>query len=216
MRLLQVDEKGEFSLADDLIDNIPPYAILSHTWGEDHDEVNFKDLTTSPWKTKARYKKLRFCAGQAARDGLKHYWVDTCYIDKSSSAELSEAINSMFYLYHNAIKCYVCLSNVSVGRSLKSEPSFSGYGDSNIAITDGLLGAGRSKSFLLRHLSNSFPRRANDLGVEFHSCKRFTTLQGFLFKLFREALYLSSASMSECHGQRAVKQSAKRTRHALC
>ena len=48
MRLLQVDENGEFSLTDDLIDNIDPYATLSHTWGEHHEEVNFEDLTMGP------------------------------------------------------------------------------------------------------------------------------------------------------------------------
>jgi hypothetical protein len=48
MRLLQVDENGEFSLTDDLVGNIPPYAILSHTWAEDHEEVNFRDLTIGP------------------------------------------------------------------------------------------------------------------------------------------------------------------------
>jgi hypothetical protein len=85
---LQVDENGKFNLTDDLINNILPYAILSHMWGENHDEVSFKDLTIGPRKTKAGYKKLRFCAEQVARDGLKHFWVDTCCIDKSSSAEL--------------------------------------------------------------------------------------------------------------------------------
>ncbi|KAF7511882.1 hypothetical protein GJ744_003115 [Endocarpon pusillum] len=60
MRLLQADENGEFSLTDDLINNIPPYAILSHTWGEDHEEVSFIDLTRGPRRTKAGYKKLRF------------------------------------------------------------------------------------------------------------------------------------------------------------
>jgi hypothetical protein len=78
MRLLQVDENGEFSLTDDLIGNIPPYAILSHTWAEDHEEVNYRDLTIGPRKTKSGYKKLRFCAERAARDGLQHFWVDTC------------------------------------------------------------------------------------------------------------------------------------------
>ncbi|KAF4631216.1 hypothetical protein G7Y89_g6929 [Cudoniella acicularis] len=80
MRLLQVDENGEFSLTDDLI-NIPPYAILSHTWGEDHEEVNFKDLTIGPRKTKSGYRKLRFCAQQAARDGLQHFWKLTTNFD---------------------------------------------------------------------------------------------------------------------------------------
>jgi hypothetical protein len=90
MRLLQVDQNGEFSLTDDLIGNIPPYAILSHTWAEDHEEVNFKDLTIGPRKTKTGYKKLCFCAERAARDGLQHFWVDTCSIDKSNNADLSE------------------------------------------------------------------------------------------------------------------------------
>jgi hypothetical protein len=92
---LQVDENGEFSLTDDLIGNIPPYAILSHTWAEDYEEVNFKDLMIDK-RTKSGYKKLRFCAERAAHDSLQHFWVDTCCIDKSNSTELSEAINSMF------------------------------------------------------------------------------------------------------------------------
>ncbi|KYG41427.1 hypothetical protein M433DRAFT_138045 [Acidomyces richmondensis BFW] len=78
MRLLRVDENGEFSLTDNLTHNIPPYAILSHTWGKDHEEVDFEDLSAVSRKTKPGYGKLRFCAQQAARDGLHHFWVDTC------------------------------------------------------------------------------------------------------------------------------------------
>jgi Heterokaryon incompatibility protein (HET) len=114
MRLLQVDENGEFSLTSDLSNNIPPYAILSHRWGGDHEEVNFKDLTIGPRRTKPGYKKLRFCAERATHDGLQHFWVDTCCIDKSNNTELSEAINSMFRWYRNARKCYVYLSDVSI------------------------------------------------------------------------------------------------------
>jgi Heterokaryon incompatibility protein (HET) len=113
MRLLRVDEYGEFRLTDDLIDSILPYAILSHTWGEDHEEANFQDLTRGPRNTKPGYRKLRFCAQQAARDGLQHFWVDTCCIDKSNYTEYSEAINSMFRWYSKAAKCYVYLSDVS-------------------------------------------------------------------------------------------------------
>jgi hypothetical protein len=112
MRLLRVDANGEFRLTDDLINNIPPYATLSHTWGEDHEEVNFKDLMIGPRNTKPGYQKIRFCAEQAARDGLQHFWVDTCCIDKSNNTELSEAINSMFRWYRGAARCYVYLSDV--------------------------------------------------------------------------------------------------------
>ena len=64
-------------------------------------------------KDKAGYDKIQFCGGQAARDGLQHFWVDTCCINKSSDSKLSEAINSMFRWYRKAAKCYVYLTDVS-------------------------------------------------------------------------------------------------------
>ena len=76
-------------------------------------------------KSKSGYSKIRFCGKQATKDDLQFFWVDTCCIDKSSSAELSEAINSMFQWYRKADKCYVYLSDVSadgsVGRNLSSK-----------------------------------------------------------------------------------------------
>ncbi|OCK73007.1 HET-domain-containing protein, partial [Lepidopterella palustris CBS 459.81] len=114
MRLLELKNHGEFSLTKDLVVNIPPYAILSHTWGEDGEEVTFTDLVDNTGKNKAGYAKIKFCGEQAAIDGLQYFWVDTCCIDKSSSAELTEAINSMFRWYHEAAKCYVYLSDVSI------------------------------------------------------------------------------------------------------
>ena len=113
MRLLELISHGEFSLTKELINNIPPYAILSHTWGDDDQEVTFKDLTEGSGKTKAGYRKIRFCRERAACDGLQYFWIDTCCIDKSNNTELSEAINSMFRWYRNATKCYVYLSDVS-------------------------------------------------------------------------------------------------------
>jgi Heterokaryon incompatibility protein (HET) len=113
MRLLKDDGQGNFILVEHHDNNIPPYAILSHTWGADSEEVSFKDLTEGTGKNKAGYVKIEFCRKQAATHNLQFFWVDTCCIDKSSSAELSEAINSMFRWYQNADKCYVCLSDVS-------------------------------------------------------------------------------------------------------
>jgi len=118
MHLLRLEDNGEFSLVEYVGRHIPQYAILSHTWGAEHEEVTFKDLTEGIGKRNAGYRKLRFCRKQAANDGLQFFWVDTCCIDKSSSAELSEAINSMFRWYHDAAKCYVYLSDVSIGVSV--------------------------------------------------------------------------------------------------
>jgi hypothetical protein len=113
MRLLTRGEVGEFCLTEFHGDDIPRYAILPHTWGADNEEVTLRDLVEGTGKTKAGYKKLSFCGEQAAVDDLDYFWIDTCCIDKSSSAELSEAINSMFRWYHDASKCYVYLSDVS-------------------------------------------------------------------------------------------------------
>jgi len=112
MRFLQRNSVGDISLTKDFADgNIPRYAILSHTWGE--EEVNFKELMNGTGKTKLGYGKIRFCGDQAWLDGLQYFWIDTCCIDKSSSAELQEAINCMFRWYRNAAKCYVQLTDVS-------------------------------------------------------------------------------------------------------
>jgi hypothetical protein len=115
MRLLRCSNGGVFSLTTDLVseDEIPPYAILSHTWGADTEEVTFQDLTNGAGKDKTGYEKIRFCGEQALQDGLQYFWVDTCCIDKANRAELSQAIKSMFRWYRNADRCYVYLSDVS-------------------------------------------------------------------------------------------------------
>jgi Heterokaryon incompatibility protein (HET) len=122
MRLIKDEGHGELSL-EQHDENIPHYAILSHTWGADGEEVTFKDLIKGTGKNKAGYNKIEFCRNQAASDGLQFFWVDTCCIDKSSSAELSEAIISMFRWYENADKCYVYLSDVSKSGHATNVPS---------------------------------------------------------------------------------------------
>ena len=83
---------------------LPPYAILSHTW--ETEEVLFADMMKSTAKGKEGYKKLLYSCNQARVDRLDYVWVDTCCINKESSAELSEAINSMYAWYYKADICY--------------------------------------------------------------------------------------------------------------
>ncbi|OAA75436.1 Heterokaryon incompatibility [Akanthomyces lecanii RCEF 1005] len=90
---------------------IPEYAILSHRWLD--DEVSFQDLQSGQAASKAGYAKIQRCCEQAAQDGLAYAWVDTCCIDKTSSAELNEAINSMYAWYRDSALCYAFLSDVS-------------------------------------------------------------------------------------------------------
>ncbi|PQE19017.1 hypothetical protein CJF31_00011382 [Rutstroemia sp. NJR-2017a BVV2] len=114
MRLLH-SETGRLTLTKDFTgdDQIPPYAILSHTWGLDDEEVTFEDMVNGTGEVKPGYEKIRFCGEQARQDGLLYFWIDTCCINKSNDAELSRSINSMFRWYRNATRCYVYLSDVS-------------------------------------------------------------------------------------------------------
>ncbi|KIW16424.1 hypothetical protein PV08_06476 [Exophiala spinifera] len=118
MRLLTWGSENELVLTDHRNENIPPYAILSHTWGLEHDEVTFGDIQNREGRSKSGYAKILFCGEQARKEKIKHFWVDTCCIDKTT-IELSEAITSMFRWYQQATKCYVYLSDVTVPESGK-------------------------------------------------------------------------------------------------
>ncbi len=131
MRLLERQENNEFSLTKDLINDIPAYAILSHTWDGDDQEVTFNDVTKGLGKSKAGYQKIRFCGEQAARHGLRYFWIDTCCIDKSNHNELTEAINSMFRWYRESARCYVYLSDASIHNSQGDTQSSALTGESD-------------------------------------------------------------------------------------
>lgn len=115
MRLLRFGPNGGLSLTEDLTD-CPPYAILSHTWGDDKDEVTYDDINNQSAKVKTGYRKIQFCMERARQDGLDFCWVDTCCINKSDAVELSTAINSMFRWYRNSSKCYVYLADVPANK----------------------------------------------------------------------------------------------------
>ncbi|KAH0445037.1 het domain-containing protein [Colletotrichum camelliae] len=137
MRLINVDT---LELEEFFDDDIPKYAILSHTWG--HEEVSFQDLCwlheyehnrtvyasivalvsqigqnmankAAAIRQRAGFDKIVQSARLAkSKHMLRYVWVDTCCIDKSSSAELSEAINSMFRWYQRSDICIAFLSDV--------------------------------------------------------------------------------------------------------
>jgi hypothetical protein len=90
----------------------PYYAILSHSWGV--KEILFQDIQGShdKIKTKAGHVKVQRCCAQAASGGFEYVWIGTCCIEKMNSAELSEAINSMFRWYRDAVECFAYLVDV--------------------------------------------------------------------------------------------------------
>ncbi|KAI0975637.1 heterokaryon incompatibility protein-domain-containing protein [Xylaria arbuscula] len=107
MRLLNVHT---FVISEFYGNQIPRYAILSHTW--DEEEVTLQDMIEGKAPSRRGYQKIALCCEQARCDGLPYAWIDTCCIDKRSSAELSEAVNSMYRWYENATLCYAYLADV--------------------------------------------------------------------------------------------------------
>lgn len=92
-------------------EQVPEYVILSHTWGE--EEVTLQDMRSDKAFEKKGYSKVKGCCEKALSDGFDFCWIDTCCIDKTSSAELSEAINSMYKWYAASAICYVYLPDVT-------------------------------------------------------------------------------------------------------
>ena len=87
------------------------YAILSHRW--ENEEVSFRDMQNLGVATKLKgFAKIRQSCERALEDKHEYVWIDTCCINKESSAELSEAINSMYRWYQASAVCYGYLSDV--------------------------------------------------------------------------------------------------------
>lgn len=110
MRLLNVTTKE----LEEFYGDLPAYAILSHTWTS--EEVTFQEQVGGTAGNKAGLRKITQFCDLVACDlpNVKYGWVDTCCIDKRSSAELSEAINSMFRWYQGSVRCYAYLQDVEI------------------------------------------------------------------------------------------------------
>ena len=108
------------------------FAILSHTWTQNSaGEQTFQDVQdinksckNSGENPRDRVcEKIRRCCEIAENDGYDWVWIDSCCINKESSTELSEAINSMFNWYAFAEVCYVYLEDVKDGDNPGNENS---------------------------------------------------------------------------------------------
>jgi hypothetical protein len=103
----------------------PRFSILSHTWGPTGTEITYRDMQEGQETTKpASYSKLRNTCVRAAADDVDYVWIDNFCIDKESSAELSESINSMFTWYRDAVTCYAYMADVPAGEDPRTSEAF--------------------------------------------------------------------------------------------
>jgi hypothetical protein len=81
MLLLKIEDNGDVSLVEYMDERkIPLYAILSHRWGTDIEEVTFQEIQQKTGTTKTRRDKIIACAGQVKEDDLRFIWIDTCCV----------------------------------------------------------------------------------------------------------------------------------------
>ena len=122
MRLLDTSNYTRHEFHDE---NIPKYAILSHRW-EEEDEISSQELQSDKpeFRKKKGWAKVRnFCNHASSAFELEYAWVDTCCIDKTSSAELQEVINSMLRWYRDAFRCVFYLCDVQSGSDDENQQS---------------------------------------------------------------------------------------------
>lgn len=121
MRLLNSDTMA----FEEFDGRLPAYCILSHRWSKREDpiytpEISYQDFLKIDDHSGPRFEKIRQCCALARKRNIEWVWIDTCCIDKKSSAELSEAVNSMNRWYANSQECYVYLSDFRKGESRNS------------------------------------------------------------------------------------------------
>jgi hypothetical protein len=141
----------------------PKYAILSHRWSD--EEVSFQEIQdlTRETKEKQGYKKIKQFCSKAKENEILYAWVDTCCIDKSSSAELSQSINSMFEWYKDAVECYVYLADVSARSDLKLRKELNGLESKRLELEKEKLGKEKDE---LRKEEEELGKKEEELGMK--------------------------------------------------
>ncbi|TXC02838.1 hypothetical protein FocTR4_00014730 [Fusarium oxysporum f. sp. cubense] len=109
-----MDEDDTFKIHLEQHTTVTDYAILSHRWGKPEDEVSFDDMIAGTHESKKGHENLSAVVDKPEIDGIRHVWVDTCCINKASSAELSDPITSMFAYYNQSRVCYAFLNDVII------------------------------------------------------------------------------------------------------
>ena len=138
---------------------MPRYAILSHTWG--NEEVTYEDMVEASGRNKASYKKIKFCGEQAAMDGLRYFWVDSCCIKKPSDSELWNH-STLCSAGTNGLISVMCTYLMSPLRRGKAEKRLCRrHGKRIFGRVNGSLEARYFKSCLLHVLWNSSVERSH-------------------------------------------------------
>lgn len=205
MRLLRCVESPEnktieVSLTDYAASSIPPYATLSHRWRD--EEVEYEHMVGNhDYKNRRGYTKIEQCARAALRYGIHYIWVDTCCIDKSSSAELSEAINSMYLWYNDSLICFAFLDDV---------PCDDGILDTTKLRRSSWFTRGWTLQELIAPKTMTFySDEWVKLGSRFDLANTISVASGIDIKILQNTRHLNSASTAEKMSWAATRETTR-------
>ncbi|KAH9212100.1 hypothetical protein DL95DRAFT_509798, partial [Leptodontidium sp. 2 PMI_412] len=170
MRLLRTDGTLKFAWANE--EKGPKYSILSHTWGE--EEVVFSDMISAgstgvvseSVRAKKGFQKIKRLCDLASIGGFEYCWIDTACIDKGSSAELGEALNSLYKWYHNSAVCYIFLEDLNGNHQLRRPIRFRSCRWFRRGWTLQELIASRNRKFYDKN-GTDISAAAEDIGIHF-------------------------------------------------
>jgi len=192
MRLLHIESNNprdstlQISFSEFVGSNVPPYAILSHRWRE--QEVLYDDMAAtnrSVARSKKGYAKLEMTCRLALEHGLSYVWSDTCCIDKSSSAELSEAINSMYSYYTHSKWCIAYLDDVELG-------------EDQILSRSAWFSRGWTLQELIAPLKLTFYAKSwKKIGTKADSCHQVSIASNIAVEVLRDREAISAMGVSE-------------------
>jgi hypothetical protein len=172
MRLLYQDERGGFRFTEDLTDNIPLYAILSHIWDPDGDEVTYDDLKHGIGRHEVGYTKIQFCGGKPKRTTSTTFGltlVASIRLAQPSWLEPLTLCSAGIVMLQNVTSS--CLTSQHESVTLREQFC---HGKRPSVKADGSPTVGRFKSFWPQAKSNSTPFMEIIWETKGHLSERFT------------------------------------------
>ena len=201
MRILHIESNDtpdptlQISFSEFVGSDVPPYAILSHRWRD--QEVLYDDMVAtdrSIARSKRGYAKLEMTCRLAFEHGFGYVWSDTCCIDKSSSAELSEAINSMYSYYTQSEWCIAYLDDVELD---ETQPG-SFFGADGTFSRSAWFSRGWTLQELIAPLRLAFYTKSwNKIGTKAGLCHQISIASNIAEEVLRDRGRISTVGVSE-------------------
>ncbi|KAI0147104.1 heterokaryon incompatibility protein-domain-containing protein [Xylariaceae sp. FL1272] len=192
------------------------YAILSHTW-EEGEEVSFQEFEDlyNARRKKGFHKIIKTCELALSRN-LSWAWIDTCCIDKTSSAELSEAINLMFKYYSTSAVCFAYLSDISMPTERLAGEDADDEFETQLGISNWVKRGWTLQELIAPRSLEFFDSTWNRIGSKWLNMEQIATVTGIDYKVLAGAQRLGEVSIARRMSWAAKRMTTRLEDMAYC